>query len=230
MKRISRILSIAAVIMLLASSMSFAAGLNLVKSYPEDGAGGFEPINMMVKLYFDGAVGAESAQPTNEKAFKVVDAEGKAVEFKVLFTPEDETRVSLLMSKDLAADTEYKVTILKTLQTGEGVQLGADKTFTFNTRDVKKDSFMSTVMMMVMIGGMVAYTMWDTKRKLEKESMAKGDKVNPYKVAKEKGVTVQEAVEKTEKQRSKAIKKTGSGAMNIKKGSEIKKSGAPKKK
>jgi hypothetical protein len=85
-------------------------------------------------------------------------------------------------------------------------------------------------MMMVMVGGMVVYSMWDTKRKLQKESVEKGEKVNPYKVAKEKGVTVQEAVDKADKQRSKSMKKSGAGAMNVKKGSEIKKSGAPKKK
>jgi hypothetical protein len=209
MKKLGKILSIVLLLVLFACPISYAAGLELVSSYPKDGDGGFEPINMMVKLQFNDNVGAESVQTINEKAFKVVDQDNKSIEFKVLFTPDDNTKISLLMNGDLKSNTDYKVTLLKSLSTAEGLTLGADKTITFKTRDVGKDSTISTVMMFVMIGGMVAYTTWDTKRKAEKESMAKGDKVNPYKVAKEKGVSVEKAVEQTEKKRDKAVKQSG---------------------
>jgi len=228
MKRIGRILSMALLVVLAAGMLSFASGVKLVESYPEDGAKGFEPINMMVKLHFDGDVGAEGAQATNQKAFKIVDENGDKVEYKVLFPSEDSKSIWLLMSKDLASNTEYTVTILKTLRTGSGDTLGADQSFAFKTRDVKKDSTMSTVMMFVMVGGMVAFQMWDTKRKVQKEAMSKGEKVNPYKVAKEKGVSVEQAVEKTEKMREKAMKKNG-GA-KVRKGSEIKNTTKDKKK
>lgn len=204
MKKMRKILSIAILLVLFACPLSFAAGLELVNSYPENGAGGFEPINLMVKLEFNDNVGAAGVQKANEKVFKVVDAAGKNVPFKVLFTPGDSARISLLMSGDLVANTEYKVTIGKGLQTINGVFLGADKLLTFKTRDVGKDSTLSTIMMFVMVGAMVAYSTWDAKRKAQKESLAKGDKVNPYKVAKEKNVSVEKAVESTDKQKVKA--------------------------
>ncbi len=204
MRKTLRILSIAVLLVMLACPLSFAAGLELVKSYPQDGAGGFEPINLMVKLEFSDNVGAEAVQKANENVFKVVDPKGKAVPFKVLFTPEDNKRISLLMSGDLVSNTEYKVTIGKGLQTVNGVFLNADKVLTFKTRDVGKDSTLSTVMMFVMVGAMIGYSTWDTRRKAAKEAMASGDKVNPYKVAKEKKMTVEKAVETTDKQKAKA--------------------------
>jgi hypothetical protein len=204
MKKTRRILSIAILLVLLSCPLSFAAGLELVSSYPQDGDGGFEPINLMVKLEFNDNVGGEAVQTNNEKVFKVVDPTGKAVPFKVLFTPEDNTRISLLMSGDLVSNTEYKVTIGSKLQTVDGAALGADKILTFKTRDVAKDSTLSTIMMFVMVAAMVGYSTWDTKRKARKESFASGDKINPYKVAKEKKVSVEKAVETTNKQKAKA--------------------------
>ncbi len=204
MKRIHKILSIAILLVLLSCPLSFAAGLELVNSYPQDGAGGFEPINLMVKLEFNDNVGGEGVQKANETVFKVVDPTGKNVPFKVLYTPDQNTKISLLMSGDLVPNTEYKVTIGKNLQTINGVFLGADKILTFKTRDVAKDSTLSTIMMFVMVGAMVGYSAWDTKRKAKKEALASGDKVNPYKVAKEKKVSVEKAVATTDKQKAKA--------------------------
>lgn len=204
MKKARKILSMAILLVLLSCTLSFAAGLELVKSYPEDGAKGFEPINLMVKLEFNDNVGGEGVQKANEKVFQVKDPAGKSIPFKVLFVPEDNTKISLLMSGDLTSNTEYKVTIGKGLQSIDGVFLGADKVLTFKTRDVAKDNTLSTVMMFVMVIAMVVYSTWDTRRKAQKEALAKGDKVNPYKVAKEKKVTVEKAVEVTDKQKIKA--------------------------
>ncbi len=230
MKRIGKILSMAVVIVMTAGMLSFASGLALVESYPEDGAKGFEPINMMVKLEFSGNVGDELVQATNEKAFNMVDGEGNKVKFKVLFSEDEPNKIMLLMDGDLASDTEYTVTIKNTLASGDGELLPAEQAIKFYTRDVKKDTLVSTVMMFVMVGGMIMYQMWDTKRKVQKEAMAKGEKVNPYKVAKEKGVSVEKAVEKTAKEREKAVKKSGGSNMKVRKGSEIKGSGKNKKK
>lgn len=204
MKKICSIITLILIIITISAPVAFAAGLELVDTYPKDGGTGFEPINLMVKLTFNDNVGEESLQTTNSRAFKVVDQTGKSVPFKALYTPEDNTKISLLMSNDLIANTEYKVTIASELSSASGQTLAEAKTITFKTRDVAKDSQISTIMMFVMVGAMVLYSTWDAKRKAKKEAESRGDKVNPYKVAKEKGVSVEKAVANADKLKAKA--------------------------
>jgi hypothetical protein len=203
MKKICSILSLVLIILFVSSPMAFAAGLELVDTYPKDGGTGFEPINLMVKLTFSDNVGDENIQAQNSKAFKVVDQTGKSVPFKTLYTPEDNTKISLLMSGDLISNTEYKVTIDSSLSAASGQTLASSEVIGFKTRDVAKDSQVSTIMMFVMVGAMVFYSTWDAKRKAKKEAEARGDKVNPYKVAKEKGVSVEKAVAGADKKKDK---------------------------
>ena len=200
MKKICSILSLVLIMVMISAPAVFAAGLNIVDTYPKDGGTGFEPVNMMVKLTFSDNVGEEKLQATNTRAFAVKDQSGKVVPMKVLYTPEDNTRISLLMSENLSPNTEYKVTIdEKLLVSSTGKTLSQPEIISFKTRDVAKDSQISTVMMFAMVGAMVAYTSWDTRRKAKKEAVARGDKVNPYKVAKEKGVSVDKVVASSNK-------------------------------
>jgi len=204
MKKICSIITLILIIITISAPVAFAATLELVDTYPKDGGTGFEPINLMVKLTFSDNVGEESLQTTNSRAFKVTDQTGKSVPFKTLYTPEDNTKISLLMSGDLIANTEYKVTIAPELSSASGQTLAEAKTITFKTRDVAKDSQISTIMMFVMVGAMVLYSTWDAKRKAKKEAESRGGKVNPYKVAKEKGGSVEKAAAGVEKKKDKA--------------------------
>jgi hypothetical protein len=204
MKKICSIITLILIIITISAPVAFAAGLELVDTYPKDGGTGFEPINLMVKLTFSDNVGEENLQATNSRAFKVTDQSGKSVPFKTLYNPEDNTKISLLMSGDLIANTEYKVTIASELSSASGQTLAEAKVITFKTRDVAKDSQISTIMMFVMVGAMVLYSTWDAKRKAKKEAESRGGKVNPYKVAKEKGVSVEKVVAGTDNKKDKA--------------------------
>ena len=213
MKKICSIFILVLLMIMISAPMAFASSLQLVDTYPKDGGTGFEPINLMVKLTFNDNVGDVAVQSTNSKAFKVVDQAGKSVPFKALYTPDDNTRISLLMSGDLIANTEYKVSIDSSLVSTSGQTLGTIKTVTFKTRNVAKDSQISTIMMFVMVAVMVLYSTWDAKRKARKEAEAasKTGKVNPYKVAKEKGKTVDKAGSGSDKKKDsdKVIGQTG---------------------
>jgi hypothetical protein len=204
MKKICSIITLILILITISAPVAFAATLEIVDTYPKDGGTGFEPVNLMVKLTFNDNVGEENLQATNSRAFKVVDETGKSVPFKALYTPEDNTKVSLLMSNDLLPNTEYKVTIAPELAAASGQTLSAAKTITFKTRDVAKDSQVSTIMMFVMVAAMVLYSTWDAKRKAKKEAESRGGKVNPYKVAKEKGVSVEKVAAEADKKKDKA--------------------------
>lgn len=52
MKRLGTILCLSLIIVLLATSVSFASGLTLVSSFPEEGNSALTPQNVAIKLVF----------------------------------------------------------------------------------------------------------------------------------------------------------------------------------
>lgn len=196
-----RIIAITTLCILLSAPISYGAGLSLVKSYPADGAGGFEPVNMMVKLFFSENVSDEKSQLINKNAFKFTDSTGKKVKFQVLFNEKDKNMISLLVGEDLMQDTEYKVIIAPSLASANSNIIGTGQTLTFKTRNVSQDMNISMVLMVVMVGGMVLFTSFDAKKKAAKAANAATgkDKMNPYKEAKRTNTTVDKVIAKEKK-------------------------------
>ncbi|PKM84583.1 MAG: hypothetical protein CVU86_06455 [Firmicutes bacterium HGW-Firmicutes-11] len=210
MKRIGAIVSLLVMLMILSTSMSFASGLTLISSFPEDGESGLMPANIAIKLVFSENMTSEAAQTANENRFAITDAEGKAIKFDPLYNAEKyPNEIWIQITETLTDDTEYNVEISADLESSAGNTLDEPVSISFSTRDTAADSNGYMILMVLMVIGMVVFTAWDTRRQLKKQGAAKeDDKINPYKEAKKTGKSVEEIIAKAEKEKEKATKKT----------------------
>ncbi len=208
MKRAGIILSLSILMILTSFSFCFASGLELLKSYPEDGSDNSRPENFAVKLFFNEDVSAKEVQKQNEAAFRFTTDKGKELPIRVLYNDKKPKEMLVLVDQTLESNTSYQLHISSDLQLVNGDTLGEDKTINLKTRNLNTDNTVNMALMGVMMVGMIFFTSISTKRQLKKqeeEEAAKGEaKVNPYKVAKETGKSVEDIVAKTEKEKAKA--------------------------
>ncbi|MBO5667151.1 MAG: Ig-like domain-containing protein, partial [Firmicutes bacterium] len=192
------------------SSFTYASGLELTKITPTDGETGKQVSNMAIKMTFSAEMATEDNVKANEKNFVITGADGKKVPFYPVYDAEKYPNdIWLILEQDLASDSEYTVTIKADLKSVDGQTLGKDITSTFFTRNVKTDSNVSMLLTFGMMGVMFYSTSKMTKKATEKQKVEQGDpemEMNPYKIAKEKNISVQEAVTIVEKEKAKAEK------------------------
>ena len=143
MKRAGRILSLVIVTIMLCTAVCFAdsaaaGSFNLVEAYPKDGATGTAMENVGVKLYFDTEFSEEVLKNKNDKAFQLVDPEGKSLPLMVLYVPKEDVKEEgvkgiILVLLDNTGDhsdvkvesnTEYTLKISKDLVADNGSTLG----------------------------------------------------------------------------------------------------------
>lgn len=207
MKKAGIILSLTLLVFLMSFSTCFAAGLQLEDSYPKNGSHNSMLENVVVKLYFNEDVSAAEVQDANKTAFEFTDAEGEKLPTKILY-PSETKEIWVLVEQTLVSNTDYKLKISGDLKMANGDTLGKDQLVEFKTRNTSVDSSVNMGLMAVMMVGMIGYTSISAKRQLKKqeeEAVAEDKvKVNPYKVAKETGKSVEQVVAKTEKEKEKA--------------------------
>ena len=210
MKRAAAVLALMMTLLMAVSSFTYASGLELTKITPADGEGGKQVSNMAVKMTFSAEMASEENVKANEKNFIIKGVDGKAVPFYPVYDadkyPND---IWLILEADLVSDSEYTVTIKGDLKSVDGQTLGEDITSTFYTRNVKTDNNISMLLTFGMMGVMFYSTSKMTKKATEKQKQEQGDpemELNPYKIAKEKNISVQEAVSIVEKEKAKAEK------------------------
>ena len=119
MKRAGRILSLVIVTIMLCTAVCLADGASagnfkLVEAYPKDGATGTAMENVGVKLYFDAEFSEAVLKKTNDKAFQLVDPEGKSLPLMVLYVPKEDVTEEgvkgiILVLLDNTADSSVKV-------------------------------------------------------------------------------------------------------------------------
>ena len=208
MKKAGIILSLSILMILMSFSFCFASGLELLDSYPKDGSDSSRPENFLVKLYFNEDVSAKEVQEENESEFKFTDSKGKKLPIKALYDSKKPKEIWVLVDQTLESDTSYKLEISGDLKMANGDTLGEDKIINLKTRNISTDNNVNMALMGVMMVGMIFFTSISTKRQLKKheeEENAKADaKVNPYKIARETGKSVEDIVAKTEKEKEKA--------------------------
>jgi hypothetical protein len=208
MKRVGIILSLTIIMILMSFSLCFASGLELEKSYPADGSNDARPENFLVKLYFNEVMSSDAIQSENESAFTFTDSKGKELKTKVLYDSKKQKEIWVLVDQTLVSNTSYKLHISGDLKDAKGNTLGEDKTISLKTRNISTDNNVNMAMMGIMMVGMIGYTSFSAKRQLKKkeeEEFAKPEtKVNPYKLAKETGKSVEAVVAKTNKEKEKA--------------------------
>jgi hypothetical protein len=192
--------------------------LHLLRNYPEDGSDTSFPVNLGIKLFFDGDVASERIQKVNKSCFRLLDDGGGAVPFTVLYTDTDLSYILVVAEPEdqttgLGSDRQYSLEIDGRLQSIDGATLGEDKVIRFRTRNSSIDNGINMAMMGVMLVGMIVFSTVSMRRQAKKavESDESG-KVNPYKVAKQTGKSVEEVVEREAKKKKKAAAPDGAGA------------------
>ncbi|MBQ4339620.1 MAG: Ig-like domain-containing protein [Firmicutes bacterium] len=203
-KRFLRILAAVLLMSLLMTQSVYADSLTIESIYPEDGATGMQTTNQMARIVFSSGIDAEA----NADCFKILDSEGNEQEILVLDQPEEPERVNLVLVGNLEDSSEYTIVIDGKVTDMKGNQLGAESKTTFKTRSLKTDGIITTVMMVVMMVGIVVFTIRDQAKKTreaeeaaaKKSGKPKVEKSNPYKDAKKEAERIR-AQKQKEKER-----------------------------
>jgi len=213
--------------------------LNFIKSTPANGGTNVPIENVGVKLYFDGNVTHDSVWQANSKAFTLSDSEGTKIDYIAYAGHRvGEEGYILVVARpvplregqpgQLQQSMDYTLTVSGELTAYNGARLGEDIRITFETMDMAANSRLSMIVMVVMMVGAIALMFLTNMRKMKAEAEAAAlMKANPYRIAKEKNISVDDAkalIEKAKERNQKQLEKTGGKAPEP----EEKKSVAPR--
>lgn len=211
-KRIPALLA-AVLIILSSASAVFASGLEIVDISPADGSKGYQPSNMAVKIRFSEDMMDESAIAANKNKFSIQDSEGNALPFDIVYNARKyPDELWLVLQSDLLANSEYSVSIQPGVVSSSGSTLSEGLNTVFYTRNTKTDGMISMGLMAVLMVVMFSATSRAAKKQQEQADPRAAEKelednLNPYKIAKQKGISVEEAQALVAKERDKLEKK-----------------------
>ena len=207
MKKRFIVFSLILALLLMASSSVY--GLEVVGTTPNDGFNRSQPQNMAVKIKFDEQMVGAADIDSNAKLFKITDPEGNEQGFSMVYSEKYPNELWLLLDGDLQTNTEYKVSIGSGIVSASGSETTGSQTMSFKTRNTSKDNTISTIMMIGMMGLMVFMTVFSSKKKAKENqvlTVAQAEKLNPYKIAKQKKWTLEQAQAYVDKEKEKARK------------------------
>lgn len=223
MKKTIRVLSLVMVlVMVLGMGMAMAdapgnqtgGAFQLLSTYPKDGAVETSMENMGVKLYFNKEMTTEKLGESNKDNFTLVDPDGNKLPLRVLYAPKEEGVVLVLLDTakipegvKIQANAEYTLNISADVVDDNGDVLGTPAKITFTTQNQTRNNLVNTILMFVMMGGMIVFTMKGSlgKNKDDDDKKKKDNgPVNPYKEAKRTGKSVEEIVAKDMAKKDKA--------------------------
>ena len=207
MKKRFIVFSLILAVLLMASSSAY--GLEVVGTTPKDGFTRSQPQNMAVKIKFDEQMVGAADIDSNAKLFKITDPEGNEQGFSMVYSEKYPNELWLLLDGDLQTNTEYKVSIGSGIVSASGSETTGSQTMSFKTRNTSKDNTISTIMMIGMMGLMVFMTVFSSKKKAKENqvlTVAQAEKLNPYKIAKQKKWTLEQAQAYVDKEKEKARK------------------------
>lgn len=197
-----------------------ASSLEITKTTPANDTTGAAIDNLGVKIWFNEDMYSEKYDKAQRECFKLTDEKGEEVPIIVAINPAKDKRNEVLVLEDSTTDyevlqeTKYTLTISEDLVSAAGntlseASLAENGTVTFTTQNQKKAMTGNMVLMFAMMGGMIFFTMRDTRKQAEEETTRKKteQKVNPYKEAKKTGKTVEDIVAKDEKDKAKRAEK-----------------------
>ena len=194
---------------------AFAAeDLKIVKTNPEDGANNLQPQNIAIKYTFNQDMMDEAAIEANQDLFEVIGPDGTSYEYSLVYNEKkhpDQLWVVLSNDTTLESTKTYTVTAKAGIVSAEGSTLAEDYVTEFTIRNTKTDSTLNWVMMAGMMVIMFGATFFAAKKAANAdengEPVAKPVKMNPYKMAKEQGISVEEAKAQIAKEMEKQAKK-----------------------
>lgn len=187
-----------------------AEELKLEKSYPADKDNHLQLENTGIKLFFKGNVIDESVWKNNKTKFKLTTKKGKEVSTKAYASKKSGTNYILVVvnsNSQLKSKSDYIFTIEKGLASADGKVVPEDIVLNYTTIDMEGNTKVNMGLMAVMVVGMIVMTTLSTRRQARKQTNQKEEKVNPYKVAKEKGKSVEEVMAQIEKDKARKAKK-----------------------
>ena len=229
--RVTGVVIVLAIAFILAlATPVFAAGgaLNLKESSPKSGATNVPIENVGIKLIFDKPMDIPAGeQDMYKKYFTLTDDQGNIVEcIPYRGQKEGEENYVLVIARPVSAnenqpgqllqDSDYVLAISGELMSEDGSTLGEDVKISFRTMDVKANSRLSMIIMVLMMVAVIALMVITNGRKMKAEAEAAAlAKANPYRIAKDKGITVdaaKELIEKAKERNQKQLEKTGGKA------------------
>ncbi|MBQ1580671.1 MAG: Ig-like domain-containing protein, partial [Firmicutes bacterium] len=172
-----------------------------------------QPANMAVKIRFSEDMMDESAIAANAGKFAITDAEGTEQPYDIVYNADKyPNELWLVLQGDLQPDSEYTVTIEPGVVSSSGSTLADGMTTTFFTRNTRTDGLISMGLMVVLMVAMFGMTARAARKQQEEEDpraaeKAIEDSLNPYKIAKQKGISVEEAQAIVAKEKDKLEKK-----------------------
>ena len=221
MKNLGRILSLTLILIIMSISVAFAGTLEIVNTYPEDGAKNVSLENMGVKIYTNSVFTSEKLGTVNDSAFQIYGPDGSKVPTKVYYSTKDPDMILVLADKDeegkifaAVSDSDYRLEIESTLQDDMANSLGKKIVINLHTVNQKRNNTINTVMMLGLFGIIMVVSMRSAKKAAQKEGAQKkqDNTVNPYKEAKKTGKSVSEIVEKDKANKAKAAEKAAKEA------------------
>ena len=213
MKRTGAIACLAALMVMLAATFSFgASSFQVTNTYPKDGAKNTTKDNMCVKVYFNHAVGNKASRAANKDKFKITDSTGHSYPTLINYNSKEPKYVLMLIDTNkvkttgkgkntIKDNTVYTATISGDFVDNDGNKLGKDVKISFRTMNQSRNTVIYMVMMFLMFGGMMVFSMRQQRKKSdENEKDEKEEPFNPYKEAKRTGKSVEEVLAKHEKE------------------------------
>ena len=196
------------------SAAAAKTDLELVNSSPEDGATGVAVDNLSVKMRFNKDVTPSSndIRKANAKQFKMVDSDGKKIPLKVYYSEKEEGLILVAAdvydgsSKNrIKGGADYTLTVGRNFQATDGSTTGQQIAVKMTTLNQGRSTAIYMLLMVLMMAGMVFFTVRSTKNaeKKKKEEREFKEGVNPYKEAKKSGKSVAEVVAKENKKKAK---------------------------
>ena len=249
MKAFARVTSLAIAIIFIAiltvTPIAFAAdsdSLEFVKSVPKNGNETMPVENVGIKLYFNSDVTSSEVWLNNRESFTLKDSKGNKIPVRAYKNEKEKGYILVLAEpkppkKNVAGTLEpksnYTLTISKELVNTSGQTLGEDETVGFRTIDVKGNSRISTYLMIGMFVIIIVIMFITARKRAKADFEAKVlEMANPYKVAKERNISVDEAKELIEAAKERTAKKLeeAGGALPVKKQKKPKQLGTTVKK
>ena len=201
-KRLAAIITVLSIFVVMTTAAFAAGGLTIEKVFPEDGDTGLQLTNQMARIVFSADI---DEKYYDNHYFSIKDDKGKKCKILVLKQSEKPDQVNLVVNGDLKESTNYTITVSGKVADVDGNVLGKTETFTFKTKSQKSESLITTVLMFLMFGAIIFFTIRDAKKQAEDNSSGGGKKkepqkkVNPYKEAKK------EALKEAERRTGKKI-------------------------
>lgn len=191
-------------------TQSAAGELKLTQSYPKNNDTKLQMENTGIKLFFDGNVIDKNVWNNNKTKFSLTTKKGKTIKTRAYADQTSGTNYILVVTdsdEQLKSNSEYIFTINEGVKSKEGDVLTGDIVLNYRTIDQEGNTKINMGLMAVMVVGMIVMTTISTRRKEQKESKEKEAKVNPYKIAREKGKSVEEVTAQLEKEKARKAKR-----------------------